>query len=300
MIKQDLAGSITIAIPVRERTEFFRQALESARNQSVRTKILVMDNASSHGQFRSIVDRLDDPLVEYRRHKQLLGMEENWNSCLEAASTEWISILHDDDLLYPGYIESVCNVLAREPGVGCVAVRCSGGAELPKNMTDAGAHGNYHPINWQHFLWENLSPFPGVMFRREDGLRLGGFRPEWHPSADMEFWIRLAESTKTILIEQELAFYRISVNQGSRVLAGDIIDKTYEIRRNLLERKHHLNWITNYLVHESTRGTLEFYRSVYGREFDTGRYDSERYSWLRRWPGMRAIARWYRSIFLNS
>lgn len=294
----ELSSRITIAIPVHERIHYFLAALESAMGQTVRCRILVMDNASSHNEFRRIVEQTNDPHIVYRRHSQNVGMEENWNSCLREADTEWITILHDDDLLYPGFIERVCDLLSSDPLVGGVAVRCSGGSEPPIIMKRKGVEKTEQVVRWSSFLFQNLSPFPGVVFKRRDGLAIGGFDASLHPSADLDFWIRLSGRTKIVLVDDELAFYRISSAQGSSTLAGKIIDQTYAIRRRLLAEKGKLNFITDYLIHESTLGTLEFYKAVYRRDFDTGRFEPNKYLNLRKSRVFRGLTRLYRRILL--
>ena len=44
-------GLVTIAMPVYERKDFFREALDSALNQPVKCKVIVVDNCSSHDYF---------------------------------------------------------------------------------------------------------------------------------------------------------------------------------------------------------------------------------------------------------
>ena len=46
----------TIALPVYKRTDYIRQALESAINQTVKCTFLLIDNNSPHNDFKDILD----------------------------------------------------------------------------------------------------------------------------------------------------------------------------------------------------------------------------------------------------
>ena len=284
---------ITIAIPVFERVEYFEQALRSATEQTLRCPVVVVDNASSHNLFESIAEGVDLSDISYIRNVSNIGMEGNWNACIKSTNTKWITILHDDDILYPKYIETVSKIIEENVDVACVAVRCGGGSEPPTEFNEKRKEFSCEEVSWKNFLTENLSPFPGVAFQREIGLELGGFNADWHPCADLEFWCRFSENANTVRIDNELAFYRISNMQGSFDLAGEIADKTYLFRRELLKKHDKLNAFTNFLIHDNTYGTYEFYASVYNKKFKTEVFDPNRYSLIRRFSILKRALRAY-------
>lgn len=94
---------ITIAIPCYERKEYFLEALESALNQTVKCKIIVVDNCSSHNYFQKVCQEKG---VTYYRNETNIGLYPNINRCFELADTEYVKILDDDDILSPLYVES--------------------------------------------------------------------------------------------------------------------------------------------------------------------------------------------------
>ncbi|HEX8979467.1 MAG TPA: glycosyltransferase family 2 protein, partial [Parasulfuritortus sp.] len=196
---------ITVAIPVFERTKYYKEALSSALDQTIQCCVIVVDNASSHNDICDYVTALNNPLVRYIRNEHNLGMEGNWNACMQYAETEWLTILHDDDILYPKYVEIIVQYILHN-NAACVAVKCDGGNRPSTIPGDSHSNIEVVDIKWWHYLWENLSPFPGVAFLREVGLSLGGFNAAWHPSADLEFWSRLSEKFRTVRIDANLAF----------------------------------------------------------------------------------------------
>jgi GT2 family glycosyltransferase len=64
-----------------------------------------------------------------------------------------------------------------------------------------------------YFLKSSMTPFPGVLIRREVALRLGGFDERWGPLADYEFWYRLACAGPVEVVRAVGAFYRIAPGQ---------------------------------------------------------------------------------------
>ncbi len=97
---------LTIAIPVFERKEFFKEAIESALNQTIRCEIIVVDNGSSHDYFENTCNKLG---VSYYRNEKNIGMFPNWNKCFDLANTEFVMLLGDDDVLDINYVESFLN-----------------------------------------------------------------------------------------------------------------------------------------------------------------------------------------------
>ena len=95
-------SKLTIAIPVFERKDFFKDALQSCLNQTVKCEIIVVDNASSHDFFEQNC-RVTN--VKYYRNSSNIGLFPNWNKCFGLAKTEFVLILSDDDILDIRYTE---------------------------------------------------------------------------------------------------------------------------------------------------------------------------------------------------
>jgi glycosyltransferase involved in cell wall biosynthesis len=69
----------TIALPVYKRTDYIRQALDGAVNQSVKCKILLVDNNSPHDDFKVIVESYNNPLIRYVKTDHTVHQDENFN-----------------------------------------------------------------------------------------------------------------------------------------------------------------------------------------------------------------------------
>lgn len=105
---------LTISMPVYERKEFFTYALESALNQTVKCKIIVIDNCSSHNYFEKVCKEKNIP---YYRNERNIGMAGNFAKGYELADTKYVMNLQDDDLLSPEYVESFMKAVNLHPDI---------------------------------------------------------------------------------------------------------------------------------------------------------------------------------------
>lgn len=138
-------NKLTIAIPVFERTEFFKEALQSAINQTGPVNIIVVDNASSHNFFSETVEALNLDYVKYYRNDTNLGMYGNWNKCIELCESEFVGILGDDDYLHNNYAETFYNLLNTYPQIvyfhfGYERLITDGKLEKPEYKAPIGLH----------------------------------------------------------------------------------------------------------------------------------------------------------------
>lgn len=53
--------------------------------------------------------------VEYFCNPCNRSLFDNWNGCIEHCATSWLSILHDDDLLLPNFIETMPGLAKAAP-----------------------------------------------------------------------------------------------------------------------------------------------------------------------------------------
>lgn len=89
----------TIVIPVYERIFGFNEALNSALEVNGCNEIIVLDNCSSHGKFKSICEEKKSKKLKYYRNESNLGLFGNWNKAAEVASSDYFSILCSDDII---------------------------------------------------------------------------------------------------------------------------------------------------------------------------------------------------------
>jgi glycosyltransferase involved in cell wall biosynthesis len=224
-----LYPAITIAIPAFNRPALLHEALASIWAQGRRefVEVLVCDDGGLQETRRVVREwaGMGCRLVSGGERK---GAVANWNRCIEEARGRWIMVLHEDDLLYPWYLETVIPFLD-DPDMVAVCCRTTRGAVPPASHRPQArpASRRYHP---EYFLKSAMSPFPGVLMRRAVAERIGGFDPRWGPIADYEFWYRLACAGTVRFLDFEGAFYRVGPGQWTERAWPHMLRLTHLLR----------------------------------------------------------------------
>lgn len=204
------APLITVAIPAYNRPHLLSEALASLACQRGFDdfEVVVCDDGGL-AETQRVVE--DSALlgVRFYRNASPLGAVENWNRCLRLARGQWVTLLHEDDLLYPWFFASVGPRLRSD--VAAVAVRCAQAAKPPAFAAPRWPTRlrTYAPAS---FLKSSMTPFPGVVFSRSVALRVGGFDARLGGIADYAFWYELARAGRIEVLRDRAAFYRL--NQG--------------------------------------------------------------------------------------
>lgn len=107
---------LTIAIPFHGRsTALLARALESVRAQTAGDLACVVHDNASPCEAAPAVAALGDPRFTCVRNERNVGMAGNWNLALDRATTPLVALLHDDDLLRPGYAAAMLAAADADP-----------------------------------------------------------------------------------------------------------------------------------------------------------------------------------------
>jgi len=143
------------------------------------------------------------------------------------ARGDWVMVLHEDDALYPWYLECVLPHLGADSVAVCTMT--SRGPVMPDAARpDPGPAAEAYPP--RHFLKSAMTPFPGVLVRRDVALRLGGFDERWGPIADYEFWYRLGCTGAITVVRAVGAFYRVAPGQWTERVWARMLALTHLLR----------------------------------------------------------------------
>ena len=208
----------SVTIPTYERPTV-RETLESVLRQdrgAERMQILVVDNCSPTVDVRAIVDAVGKGRVEYVRNETNIGMVGNLNTCIKRARGTWVHILHDDDIVYPGFYEAM-------EAAGAAGTHTDGRAigaafcrvanidpngqnlgETPKERDVAGVFVGFERRCFQG----NAVLFPGMVVQRRVYEEMGGFDPSFWYTPDWILWVRIAQKYAVWYEPRTLAGYR--------------------------------------------------------------------------------------------
>tara|TARA_B110000259_G_C14009841_1_gene399225 strand:+ start:1437 stop:2354 length:918 start_codon:yes stop_codon:yes gene_type:complete len=216
------------------------EAIESALQQetSVPYEIVIVDNDPSETNAQvvdDIVRSYPNSKIRLFRNEENIGLFGNWNKCIKHARSGWVTILNDDDLLDPSWLDSTYSVvgqLAEIGGVGC-AVRDGSTSESSDSLTLLGAIKRV--LRWamiadlsfiepeDYFISCPHSGSLGMLMHRQAAIDVGGFDPSFYPCADYLFYIKLSFQNRICLLKDNRAVYRkywISTDGSSENLSG--------------------------------------------------------------------------------
>ncbi len=114
---------ITVAIPTRNRAFYLYHALESCRLQPAHNfQYLVVDNNSEDNTSSVCAGFEQDPRFKYVRYEELGNINDQFARCLKHANGEWLSIIGDDDCIFPdfGALVEIAIEQAHSNSVDCI------------------------------------------------------------------------------------------------------------------------------------------------------------------------------------
>jgi GT2 family glycosyltransferase len=108
------------------------------------------------------------------------------------------------------------------------------------------------------FLKSSMTPFPGVLMRREVAMRLGGFDERWGPIADYEFWYRLACAGRIEVVRAVGAFYRVGPSQWTEQVWARMLRLSHLLRlriaREQFARRPRIGrWVARFFTWRNAR-----------------------------------------------
>ena len=185
---------ITIAVTVFSRREFVCAAIHSALNQTIPVQVIVVEDCGPDAALREYITAEFGDRIRYFRNPTNRGLFDNWNASMEYCQTPWLSILHDDDLLHPNFVETMLALAKVATPRALYFGRAAGLAEDGKihPAPPVAWPKGWRDLDVSEFADECCVLFPGQLFRVADVQSLGGFRKNSYFTGDWDMWFRLA------------------------------------------------------------------------------------------------------------
>ncbi len=128
---------ISVILPVKDGTNYIREALDSLRAQDMDLEIIVVDDGSTDGTA-TVAEQYGCRVL---RHETSKGQIAAKNTGLRAASGKYVLFLDHDDRVRPGALKVLYDTLEADPGIAAVMARV------------------------QDFLSPDAGPMPGTFVR---------------------------------------------------------------------------------------------------------------------------------------
>ena len=213
---------IDIMIPAFGDGQLLREAVASVQAQTdPRWTLTLVDDGPHDAVLAGWCAQLDDPRIHYLHNPTNLGINRNFQRCVDLSVNELVVLVGADDKMLPGYVQAVTAAAAVfpqasmiQPGVRVIdqggrpvrpigdrvksllamrvaGSRLVGGEELASSLLRG---------NWMYF--------PSVTFRRSSIQRYG-FREGYDVVQDLDLYLRmLLDGASLVLVEQVCFEYR--------------------------------------------------------------------------------------------
>lgn len=215
---------VSVVIPTFKRSKLVKEAIDSAINQIGFEDycILVIDNDPTRGcETERLLSSYQNPNILYFKNEKNIGMFGNQNRCFELAMSEWVVLLHDDDLLLPTFLVDCMSIIHQNSKIDGLQPKRFIWKDLDDKLVlppcfhdDYRLRRIYDISNCVAFQAGTPS---GGLFRREKIILLGGYNPQFHPTSDFCFSVNFARECGLFLFNKTLSVYRILDNESINV-----------------------------------------------------------------------------------
>lgn len=209
---------MTIVIPAHNGERYLKQVLESALNQNrLADEIVLIDDASTDATAE-IARRYGDK-IKYHFNDWATGFVDAWNRAIHKTTGDFITILHQDDLLHPDYLKHIEAAIKTFPqvrhfytGYNYINERSeiTGYSPQPHLIEPVIYTGKEYAHNYLNgvIAKRHIHRCPGVTTSRALLLSECSYRKEAGHIADDDFFMRVGEFTDVVGISYPLASYR--------------------------------------------------------------------------------------------
>lgn len=224
--------TFSIVIPTYNGAEFVAEAINSALRQTRPADEVIVSDDNSTDETIQICKRYGNRIKLYVHKDGPSGFVNGWNRAVAHAVGDYISILHQDDLLAPTFLEEMEHGLRQYPQVKHLFVPCnyidaSGKITSTPNYCDGQLKlysGSLYVKAYYTIGVPNIHRCPGVM-THHDIFKQCRYREEAGHIADDDFFYRVGQYTDVLAIMLPLAFYREHLSSETSSIGDNLLSK---------------------------------------------------------------------------
>lgn len=222
-------------MPFYGRFDHLKSAVNSVLVQSdPNWRLVVIDDVYPDLAPGQWVQSIDDARVTYLRNEVNLRPSRNYNKAIGLAESEYLVMMGCDDVMLPGYVQRVHELLAEFPGADIVqpGVTVIDEDGAPSHPLADRVKGYYRPrgsgpraytgeVLARSLLRGNWTYFPSLVWRRER-LADGGFRTDLDVVQDLAKLFEITADGGTLVLDDAPVFtYRRHSKSVSAVTGPD-------------------------------------------------------------------------------
>lgn len=249
---------VSICLPIYNGEKFLQEALDSIKNQTYENIELIVSDDNSIDNSIEIINNFKKsvsfPVFIYSHNP--CGIGANWNNCVINANGEYIKFVFQDDVILPTCIEKMVAAAILDAKTGIVYSKRD--FLYDKNNSElqewVNRYGNLH-LGWKDLKIENLKPYEGSLFLKNDNLfefpenkigeptavllkkeifeTIGYFSTTLKQTLDAEYWYRVLKKYKVTFIDEELIYFRLHESQATAVNSKNYLNENEQFQSSL-------------------------------------------------------------------
>ncbi|WP_339847477.1 glycosyltransferase [uncultured Dokdonia sp.] len=238
---------VSICIPTYNGASYLQEALDSVNAQTYEhIEVIISDDMSSDDTLVILERFCESSIIPiYILEHTPSGIGANWNHTLQNANGEFIKFLFQDDILAPECIEELVEVISASTRIGLVASKRSFIVE--SSQTEEvdrwiAMYGNLQAsfeeqekltkldsdfIGREDFLdppFNKVGEPPVTLFRKSLLDEIGFFDEDLRQILDYTFYYRVLKKYDIVILNKELAKFRLHDKQATNVNRHQQID----------------------------------------------------------------------------
>lgn len=249
-------AKIDILLPYWGDFQLLKKAVESVLNQTETDwRLLVFDDCYPSDEPKKFFAKLNDSRVSYHRHKRNLGITQNFNYALGAASAEHFVMFGCDDIMLPNFIETALNNIGNadfyQPGVE--VINESGSIILPlgdkiKRKLRPKRAGLYEGEKLAASLCHgNWLYFPSIVWKTST-VKKYGFNPKYKIVEDVDLQLSIIKDGGRLYVDNTYTFqyrrFASSLSSKEKSKEGVRFSEEEEIYNKFSREFQEIGWRT--------------------------------------------------------
>lgn len=241
----------TIAIPTYKRADYLKEALDSAINQAtdIPYEIIVVDNNPERNDETELLMTEYNTIhgISYYKNGTNIGMVGNWNRLFTLAKTNWIIMLHDDDMLSPYFINAINDTITTISDADIIQ---TGKIKDKTQLSTAHNHYRISQIHLRNLKWYLKGGAPtGCALKKDTVFQLGGFNESFFPNPDYCFFSLAASQAKIMYVANKLTYYRWEINESQKIdVRRKMIINDILLQKSILEKLDSNNCVSQKML----------------------------------------------------
>ncbi len=236
-------AKISVVLPVHNGLPYLIESVNSVLNQTFTDfEFLICDDASTDKSYE-FLKSLNDKRIKLFKNPTNKGLFPTLNFLVKNATTNWVHLWSQDDIMYPDCLEEEIKFANKHPDVPFFFSQRDIIDETGRIIKKYHANYNNEIISEKHLIKVSIlagsitGNIATTVVNKQEVERAGYFREDFKYSADFDLWERLSRGKHIGVINKPL----IKLREHKGQLSKNPEVKIFQLRENKIILQNWLN-----------------------------------------------------------